>query len=156
MKKRVLTVFVVAISILLCSCADTRVIDIDNVIWKNEDFCIETTSEQLQKQYYGEHTVGDNNYYSIIQICGASYSCKIYLVNNDFIVTLYDPLNDALISFYGDSQEFLWGNYDLVKEKKYRYTLKVELTDECQYYEYCMDNNIKYPNNIIFYGYENK
>ncbi len=158
MRKNFLIIFIVLLSSILCSCADTKVIDIPNITWKNEDFHIETTSEQLQKQFHEDHITGDNNYYPIIKICDESYSCKIYFANNDFIVTLYNPLNDTKTSFYGKRQEFLCGIYNLTKEerKEYKYSLKIELNDECQYYEYCMDNNIKYPNTIIFYGYENK
>ncbi len=158
MRKKFLMIFIALLSSILCSCADTKAIDIPNIIWKNEDFHIETTSEQLQKQHHQEHQIGDDNYYSSIVICEEKYSCKIYMVNNDFVITLYNPTNDTEISFYGDSQDFLWGVYDLFKEKekKYKYSLKIRLGKRCQYRDYCLDNNIEYPQIIIFYGYENR
>ena len=48
MKKFFLFLCIVLISITLCSCYDDKIIKIDGVTWKNSDFNIVATSNQLQ------------------------------------------------------------------------------------------------------------
>ena len=157
MKKILLPICMLSLSIALCSCLDTRVMDIDNITWKEDTFKIEVTSEQLQKQFWNERETDDNNYYSNILIRGEIYSCTIYMANTDFMINLYDSSNDSIIYFYGDRLEFICGFYDFYNEKnkEYKYSLNIRLIDECQYYEYCTDNNIEFPKTITLYGYEN-
>ncbi len=158
MKRIFIITYIILLILPICSCMDTKVLDIDNIKWIDEYFKIEATSNQLKKQFYEERKEGDDNYYSTIVISDNSYSCKIYLANEHFSLTLYDSLNDSVISFYGNSQEFLWGSYELSKEKnkEYIYSIKIKLTDECGYYDYCLENNLDYPVMIVLYGYEFK
>ena len=157
MKKILLPICMLSLSIALCSCLDTRVMDIDNITWKEDTFKIEVTSEQLQKQFWDEREIDDNNYYSNILIRGEIYSCTIYMANTDFMIMLYDSSNDSIIYFYGTLVDFISGSYDLYKEKnkEYKYSLNVTLKKSGQYYEYCTDNNIEFPKTITLYGYEN-
>ena len=157
MKKILLPICMLSLSIALCSCLDTRVMDIDNITWKEELFKLEITSEKLQKQFHSEHESDDNNYYSTILIFEKTYSCTIHMANDSFNVILYDSSNDSIIYFYGMDDEFLCGSYRLYNErnKEYKYSLNVTLKKSGQYYEYCTDNNIEFPKTITLYGYEN-
>ena len=160
MKKIFLFLCIVIISITLCSCYDDKIIKIDGVTWKNSDFNIVATSNQLQKQSNNQHLANDVDYYSSLTLFDVKYSCEIYIENGRFFLYLYDSSNFSKIYFYGESEEFLWGHYSYnefhkVKDKEYRYTLTISLNNIGQYYEYCCDNDIKFPSTIILYGYEN-
>ena len=168
MKKICLIIISIMFIIPLFSCNDCRLINIDNVIWKEETFQIETTSEQLQNQSKiipGEQ--GDKDYYSSITIEFIKYNCVISLSNNHFAVLLYDATDNEMIDFYSSNNNedknytFIEGGYSPAKPKKqkgkdYIYIFYVSLKTNGSYYEYCMDNNIEYPKTLTFYGYENK
>ena len=145
--KKILFIIICFLSFLLMSsCYDTRIRDIDGIIWKDEYFNIVATSEQLQ-----------NGYYSLIEVDNNTYSCRIHLANNDFFVELVDSTTDETIYFFGDSYDFLWGHYGkLVKEKdkEYKYSLEITLTDNGQYFEYCESNSLSFPRTITLYGFE--
>ena len=154
MKK--LFIFFLIVIVALCSCNDTRVIEIDNVTWKNSDFNIVATSDQLQKQSNKHSITNYDDYYSSITLFGIEYSCEIYIANGNFMLNLYNSSNNEIVYFYGESEDFLWGHYDFtkVKNKEYKYSLTVSLINNGQYYEYCIANNIVFPKTIILYGYE--
>lgn len=121
---------------------------------------IAAISNQLQKQGNNQY-LSSNDYYSSITILNIKYSCETYIANGLFCLTLYYPLNNSIINFYGESEEFLCrhysnGDFYIIKDKDYKYALTVSLNEKGQYYEYCSDNNIKFPNTIILYGYESK
>lgn len=159
MKKFILLIYLGIISFILCSCYDTKIIDIDNVIWKNDDFNIVATSTQLQKQSNNQHLSSDDDYYSSITLFDVKYACEIYIENGRFFLDLYDSSNFSKIYFYKESEEFLWGHYSngdflKAKDKEYKYSLTISLNNIGQYYEYCSDNDILFPNSIILNGYE--
>ena len=154
MKK--LFIFFLIVIVALCSCNDTRVIEIDNVTWKNSDFNIVATSDQLQKQSNKHNITNYDDYYSSITLFDIEYSCEIYIANGNFMLNLYNSSNNEIVYFYRESEDFLWGHYDFtkVKNKEYKYSLTVSLINNGQYYEYCIANNIVFPKTIILYGYE--
>ncbi len=67
MKKIFLLLYLILVSILVCYRNDTRIIDINNVIWKNEDFNIVSTSTQLQNKGNKHDIYSDDDYYSNIK-----------------------------------------------------------------------------------------
>ncbi|MCR5786086.1 MAG: hypothetical protein K6G28_00070 [Acholeplasmatales bacterium] len=147
MKKLFLFICIAIGLITLCSCNDTRIIEIDNVIWKNDDFNIVATSRQLQKQSNNQHSPGDDDYYSSITLFDVKYFCEIHIENGNFNLNLYNSSNSSKIYFFGESEEFLWGHYSnddflKVKDKEYKYTLSISLKNVGQYYEYCSENDI--------------
>ena len=155
--KRIFIFFsILIVSIVLCSCNDTRIVRINNIIWKDYDFSIVATSSQLQKQNLCQGSPDDEDYYSSIILFDVEYSCFIGMANNIFALFLFDSEN-SIIHFYGEEKEFLCGFYGELKkekEKEFKYSLTISLTDSGQYYEYCMDNDKIFPSNIILYGYE--
>ena len=158
MEKKLLLLCMLALLFSLCSCLDTRVIDINNITWKEDTFKIEVTSDQLQKQFWNKHESDDDDFYSTILIDENNYSCCIYIANADFTIDLFDSSKDSIIYFYGSNEEFIRGSYRLYNErnKEYKYSLNVTLKKSGQYYEYCTDNNIEFPKTITLYGYENQ
>ena len=68
-----------------------------------------------------------------------------------------DSATNEPFYFYGNTYEFLWVHYgNLIKEKdkEYKYSLGITLTDNGQYFEYCESNNLFFPKTITLYGYE--
>lgn len=158
MKKIYLVIIFFSI-IFLVSCNDTRIMKINNIIWKDDYFNIYATSKQLQNQYNYENIENKDEFYSSIKVFDCNYYCTIYLVNNSFSVELFDFYNCKSISFYKNKQRFINGSYSkLVKEKnkEYKYSLIITLKEENQYYDYCMDYGIEFPKVITLYGYEDK
>lgn len=146
-------------SITLCSCNDTRIIEIDNVTWKNDDFNIVATSNQLQKQNNNQHFPGDDDYYSSITLFDVKYFCEVHITNGNFNLTLYNSLDLSKFYFFGESEDFLWGHYSnedffKLEDKEYKYSLTISLNNVGQYYEYCNENGIMFPSTITLYGYE--
>ena len=167
-----LVLCILSLSLSSCTVTDSRVVDMDNMLWKNPDFNIEATSTQLQNQEHLNLPENKEDYFSSIEVEGQKYSCTIGLTNRMFAVWLYDDstygkdefkdnIGDSIICFYDPSypeskDSFLDGFYDnpeKVKDKDYKYTMNVRLTESGQYYEYCQANNIEFPKTITFYGY---
>ena len=94
---------ILIVSIVLCSCNDTRIVRINNIIWKDYYFSIVATSSQLQKQNLCQCSPDDEDYYSSIILFDVEYSCFIGLSNNSFGLILYDSEN-SVIHFYGESE----------------------------------------------------
>ncbi len=63
-----LLLYLIIVSILVCSRNDIRIIDINNVIWKNEYFNIVSTSPQFQNQGNNRDIYNDDDYYSNITV----------------------------------------------------------------------------------------
>lgn len=117
MKKILFTIFCFLGILLMSSCEDTRIRDINGIVWKDNFFNIFATSEQLQNQSHFDPDDVDN-YYSNIIIEDKKYSCVICLQNQVFEVVLMDHTSNAPIYFFGNTYEFLWGHYgNLIKEK---------------------------------------
>lgn len=162
MKKILLSLSFIFLSFILCSCNDTRLADINGVIWKEETFNIAATSEQLQN-WSLEVVENYEDYYSTIVVNDITYYCKVGLSNNIFVVYLMDATTNEYLYFNDDKEysHFLDGHYypskpKKVKNEEYIYTFTVRLNTESQYYEYCIENNIEFPETLTFYGYENK
>ena len=155
MKKIILFMNILLITIILSSCMDKKIIELNNITWKEEYFNIEVTSTQLQEQFNNE--IDKEDYYSTISIFDEEYFCTFYIVNNHFSINLYDKITNTIIYYYGNDEEFIYGSYTLFKAKQenYKYKLTVDLKGG-QYYEYCESNDVDFPNTIVLYGYESK
>lgn len=158
MKKIYLVIIFFSI-IFLASCNDTRIMEINNIIWKDDYFNIYATSNQLQNQYNYENIEKKDEFYSSIKVFDCNYYCTIYLANNFFDIEIYDEIKNQKKYYYGNKQSFINGSYSkLVKEKnkEYKYSLIITLKEENQYYDYCIDYGIEFPKVITLYGYEDK
>ena len=157
MKKVFKFLMIIIFAFTLYSCGESYRIDkIENTIWKSDIFNITATSEQLKK-----YPNNQNKNYSTIYIGNKRYVCFVGFSwhSTTFRVILFDEESNFEISFYGEHGDFVYGYYSAVKKeinKEYKYSLKVELKEEGQYYEYCEENNLEFPLVINFYGYENK
>lgn len=145
---------------------DSRTIDIENVLWKEDYFSLEASSTQIKNQWYHRENVKNidkNDYYSTIVLNNKLYYCVLYLANNDFSIDLYNPNTNEYEYFYNDfndfyeSIEFISGfgtsAYKKVRGKDYKYIMNITLKETGQYYYYCIDNNIEFPTTLTLYGY---
>lgn len=150
------------ICFLLCSCADNRIAEIDNLIWRDDFFNIEATSEQLQNQIKYNWNDFDNrpdNFFSSITVFGVRYDCRLSLSNNAFFISIFTEGKNEYYNDYGDGYQFMMGSHDKLekyKNEEYTYKLHIYLSETSSYIEYCKDNDIDYPLTFDLYGYENK
>ena len=153
MKNKLIWLNLIGALFFITSCSDTKIADMEGLVWKERYFNIIATSKELHERVNG----GPFNDFSQIQIKNEKYKCSIGLSNNDFYLELYDEKNN-IISFYGESYAFLIGHYDSAKKAKnqdYDYYFNVKLYSG-QYYDYCLDNNLEFPSDLTFYGYDQK
>ena len=146
MKKLLYLLSLTFICIFLSSCYDMRIAKINGIVWKDDYFGIVVTSDQLQHK--------DDAGYATIVFNEKEYNCNVELVNNCFLATIYDNTLSETGKY-----NFLDGNYengDLIKEKNkaYKYSLIITLKTNCEYYNYCIENNIEFQKTITLYGYE--
>jgi len=152
------------ISLSLMSCMDYRIVNINNVVWRDDFFNIEATSNQLQNQlkFSWDDSNKPNDYFSSITIMGEVYPCVISLTNEMFCFTLFNKeKNDYNNNFGGNGEDFLHGNYyptvpEKVIDQDYIYFLNLIYYKNSSFITYCDENNISYPTSITLYGYENK
>ena len=75
---------------LLTSCffaRDSRISDMENMIWKEEKFKLEATSYQLKNQFKEEKSL---DYYSKITVDGKEYPCELSYNNSLYCLYLVD------------------------------------------------------------------
>ena len=142
MKKLLYLLSLTFICIFLSSCYDMRIAKINGLVWKDDYFGIVVTSDQLQHK--------DDAGYTTIVFNEKEYNCEIELANNWFVVKLHENEKNVL---------FLYGHYkndNLKKDnkKEYKYLLPISLDTDCEYYNYCIENNIEFQKTITLYGYE--
>lgn len=155
MKNKFIYFNLISCLLFMTACNDTRIADMENMVWREELFNITATSKELHERVHG----GPFDDFSEMYIGDVKYKCTIGLSNSNFYLDLYNDDNSQLV-FYGyDNQSFLDGWYDTarkVKDQEYDYYFNVRLINSCQYYEYCIDNNLEFPTSLTFYGYEQK
>lgn len=161
--KKIFILGYILFSFLLYGCNDTRLVRLNNLVWKSDVYNIETTSSKLQMYHKILKKEESKEYYSFILIENQNYNCVLHIANNIFSLSLYDKkTNEKLVFFNGGDKEyrmpFMTGSYNgYIKEKnkKYKYSFTVSLQERGQYYEYCLKNNKEFYSKINFYGYEN-
>ena len=155
MKKLILFIISIFVILSFTSCTRNRVLDIKNVVWKEENFNIVATYEQLYNQSYGKNKDYIDKYYSTMTFDGKDYFCRLSFWNELFDLKVYEfTENNVILSMQNC---FLDGSSKKIKKAKneeYRYYFDVVLYDENYYYDYCIKNNIVFPEKLTFYGYE--
>lgn len=126
------------------------------------------THDEMQDQK--NSNFNSNDYFSTITVDGKDYPCTVTIGGTSFIVILVsDP--DAYFRAvqsqnniggiahpYGSNLNFLYGkccysDIEKVHNEEYKYILHLSLSQNCQYYEYCVKNGIEYPEQLLIYGY---
>ena len=160
MKKVSLLLLLIISVFMLSACVDTRVVDMNGLIWKDDYFGIVATSSELQHQCYDRpEDVAEGSYYSSLILEGELRNCGISLSGKRFDLRLSNEESEESACFFDEKDALLYGSYTKpVKEKgkSYKYSLKIHLVHEGQYYAYCEEYGLEFPEYITLYGYEDK
>lgn len=149
-----------------------KISDIKGVTWKvsSGSFDLDFTYDEMQDQK--NYNFNSNDYFSTITIDGEDYPCTVTIGGTSFLVMLVsDPDTyfravqskngiGGIAHPYGSDINFLYGkcsysDVERVYNEDYKYILRVDLTSNCQYAEYCSENGIEYPDQLLIYGYVN-